>query len=51
MSERQACSLIFMPLSSKRYQAKPKLLDEEVKSKLIELAQQNIRFGYRRLKS
>ena len=38
-------------LSTKRYKSRNKTLDGELKIKLIQLAQANQRFGYRRLRA
>ncbi len=49
MSERRACRLISLSLSSKRYKARHKLKDETTKLLLMELARAYLRYGYRRL--
>ena len=49
MSERQACRLLSLAISSKRYVRKVKEDDEYLKAKLKELATVKPRYGYRRL--
>jgi len=49
MNERQACRLLNLAMSSKRYCAKAKVADQDIKKQLINLAQTHIRYGYRRL--
>ncbi len=46
-SERRACGLVTMAVSSYRYQTRR--LDEPLRTKLVELAREKPRFGYRRL--
>ncbi len=46
-SERRACRLLTVAVSSYRYQARSK--DEELRTRLVELAREKPRFGYRRL--
>src|SRR5579864_9221521 len=46
-SQRRACRLLTMPVSSYRYQAKRS--DEGLRVRLVELAREKPRFGYRRL--
>ena len=48
MSERRACGLIRMDRSSCRYRAQPRD-DEAIRKRLVELAAERPRFGYRRL--
>lgn len=50
LSQRQACSIAGISRSSYRYQEKPKN-DDEIRSRLRELAQQRRRFGAPRLQS
>jgi len=51
MKERQACRLINLALSSKRYdhKAETKADNQNIKQQLITLAQKHVRYGYRRL--
>ena len=46
-SERRACSVMTMAVSSYRYQGRRS--DEPLRTKLVELAREKPRFGYRRL--
>lgn len=46
-SERRACGLVLLAVSSCRYQTKR--TDEPLRTKLVELAREKPRFGYRRL--
>jgi putative transposase len=46
-SERRVCGLMGMAVSSYRYQARRG--DEELRRRLVELAREKPRFGYRRL--
>jgi putative transposase len=46
-SERRACGLLDVSVSSYRYQ--PKRSDEPLRTRLVELAREKPRFGYRRL--
>ena len=46
-SERRACGLVELAVSSYRYQ--PKRSDEPLRTRLVELAREKPRFGYRRL--
>lgn len=46
-SERRACGLMSVPVSSYRYQ--PRCLDEPLRTGLVELEREKPRFGYRRL--
>ena len=46
-SERRACGLLTMAVSSYRYQSRRS--DEELRRRLVELAREKPRFGYRRL--
>jgi putative transposase len=46
-SERRACGLLGVAVSSCRYQ--PRRSDEPLRTKLVELAREKPRFGYRRL--
>jgi len=46
-SERRACGLLDVAVSSYRYQ--PKRSDEPLRTRLVELAREKPRFGYRRL--
>lgn len=49
MKERQACRLLNLAISSKRYCAKAKVTDHDIKTQLVTLAQAHVRYGYRRL--
>jgi putative transposase len=46
-SERRACGLLDLPVSTYRY--RPSRGDSELREKLVELAREKPRFGYRRL--
>jgi putative transposase len=46
-SQRRACSLLMVAVSSVRYQARSS--DEDLRARLVELAREKPRFGYRRL--
>ena len=46
-SERRACGLLLVPVSSFRYQ--PQHSDEALRERLVELAREKPRYGYRRL--
>jgi putative transposase len=46
-SQRRACGLLMVAVSSCRYQ--PRHSDEELRVRLVELAREKPRFGYRRL--
>jgi putative transposase len=46
-SQRRACGLLAMAVSSCRYVAR--ICDEPLRSRLVELAREKPRFGYRRL--
>lgn len=46
-SERRACRLLLVPVSSYRY--KPRNRDEDLRERLVALAREKPRFGYRRL--
>ena len=46
-SERRACGLVMLAVSSYRYQTKRS--DEPLRTRLVELAREKPRFGYRRL--
>jgi putative transposase len=46
-SQRRACRLLMVAVSSVRYQARSS--DEDLRSRLVELAREKPRFGYRRL--
>jgi putative transposase len=46
-SERRACGLVMVAVSTYRYEAKR--CDEPLRTKLVELAREKPRFGYRRL--
>ena len=45
-SERRSCGLLLLPVSSFRYQ--PRQNDAQLRERLIELAREKPRFGYRR---
>ena len=46
-SQRRACRLLMVAVSSVRYQARSS--DEDLRARLVELAREKPRFGYRRL--
>jgi putative transposase len=46
-TERRACRLLLVPVSSYRY--KPRNHDEDLRERLVALAREKPRFGYRRL--
>lgn len=46
-SQRRACFLLMVPVSSFRYQARAS--DEDLRERLVELAREKPRYGYRRL--
>jgi putative transposase len=46
-TERRACRLLLVPVSSYRY--KPRQNDDSLRERLIALAREKPRFGYRRL--
>ena len=46
-TERRACRLLLVPISSFRY--KPRQNSDDLKARLVELARQKPRYGYRRL--
>ena len=46
-SQRRACGLLMVAVSSCRYQ--PQNSDEDLRMRLVELAREKPRFGYRRL--
>ena len=46
-SERRACGLLTMAVSSYRYERRRS--DEPLRARLVELAREKPRFGYRRL--
>jgi putative transposase len=46
-SERRACGLVMVAVSTYRYEARR--CDEPLRTKLVELAREKPRFGYRRL--
>ena len=46
-TERRACRLLLVPVSSFRYH--PKSADDGVRARLVELAREKPRYGYRRL--
>ena len=48
MSERQACKLVDLDRSSYRYEPRPDH-NAELRQKLVELARQKPRYGYRRI--
>jgi putative transposase len=50
LSERRACKLLGLDRTSYRYEPKPDR-NEELRQKLIELARQKPRYGYRRLQA
>ena len=48
VSERRVCGLLSMAVSSYRYQSKQN--DDELRDRLVQLAREKPRFGYRRLR-
>jgi putative transposase len=48
-SERRVCGLLTMAVASYRYRAVSGESDEELRVRLVELAREKPRFGYRRL--
>jgi putative transposase len=46
-SERRACGLVMVAVSTYRYEARRS--DEALRTRLVQLARENPRFGYRRL--
>jgi len=48
VSERRACEVLDQPRSSQRYEAKPRD-DESMVKRMLELARERPRFGYRRI--
>jgi putative transposase len=48
LSERTACKLLGMERSSRRYEPRPDR-NGELRGKLVKLARQESRYGYRRL--
>lgn len=51
ISERRACKTLAQPRSTQRYQSKKSETDRPVTRRIQELAQENPRFGYRRITS
>jgi putative transposase len=49
LSERRACRLVGLSRSVLHYEAKPDHANETLKARLVELAHERRRFGYRRL--
>ena len=49
MSERQACRLVGLSRSTLHYEPKRSVGDEQLRHRIIELAQERRRFGYRRI--
>jgi len=49
ISERRACQLVGLARSTLRYEARRSLEDDELQARIIELAQERRRFGYRRI--
>ena len=49
ISERQACALVGIYRSTLRYQSRLPDQDEALSSRIVELAQERRRFGYRRI--
>jgi putative transposase len=49
ISERQACALVGIYRSTLRYQSRLSEQDESLSSRILELAQERRRFGYRRI--
>ena len=49
VSQRRACLLVGLSRSSLSYTSKQPGMDNELKSRMTELAQERRRFGYRRI--
>lgn len=49
VSQRQACQLVGLARSTLRYEPRRSLADEQLLARIIELAQERRRFGYRRI--
>lgn len=49
ISERRACQLAGLARSTLRYEPRRSLADEQLQARIIELAQERRRFGYRRI--
>ena len=49
ISERRACQLMGLSRSVLHYESKAQLENEQLKARLVELAGERRRFGYRRL--
>ncbi len=49
VSQRQACQLVGLACSTLRYEPRRSLADEQLLARIIELAQERRRFGYRRI--
>ena len=49
VSERRACQLVGVSRSTLRYEPKCSAEDQQLRSKIVELAQERRRFGYRRI--
>jgi transposase InsO family protein len=49
ISERRACEVLDQPRSSQRYESKPRDDEEALARRMLELAAQRPRFGYRRI--
>jgi putative transposase len=49
ISERRACELVGLARSTLRYEPRRSPEDEQFQSRIIELAQERRRFGYRRI--
>jgi len=49
VSERRACEVLDQPRSSQRYVAQPRSDEAALSKRMLELAQQRPRFGYRRI--
>jgi transposase InsO family protein len=49
VSQRRACQLVGLARSTLRYEPRCSLADEQLQARIIELAQEQRRFGYRRI--
>lgn len=49
VSERRACTVVGQPRASQRYQAKPRSDEASLVKRMLELAGQHVRYGYRRI--
>ena len=49
VSERRACEAIGQPRSSQRYQARPRDDESSLVKRMLQLAKEHVRYGYRRI--